>query len=183
MSCTSRTRRSTPLLLLAAFTLCACDKKDSASELDAAAASSSAPSATPAASSAAPADSANDEPPTEPLQLQGMTFTSNVEGKEPVDVLVAAEPGQRVWAHLRLRNRSGQARKIHLEFRVNDQKRTTLDLDVAESWSYRTWAFNTLQAGDKTGTVSLKVTDDSGAVLADSSVPIAAKKRTKAFSK
>ena len=179
---TWRTRawRITPLLALALLAGCDDKAKTDPSSTDAIGSTSAAPaeSAAPAASSAAV-----DEPPPAPLELQELTFTSEVKDKEPIDTLLAAEPGKRVWAHLRLRNLDDATRKIHLEFRVNDDKRTTLDLKVTKSWSYRTWAYNTLLDGDKKGTVSLKVTDESGAVLAETSVPIAVKARTKPYVK
>lgn len=134
--------------------------------------------AAPSAAASAPAPDLST-----PLELREFTFTSEVKDKEPKDTLLAAEPGKRVWAHLRLRNRSEGARKIHLEFRVNDDVRTTLDLEVARSWSYRTWAYNTMLPSDKKGTVSIRVTDDTGAVLVDTSLPIASKARTKPYEK
>ncbi|MFW5741123.1 MAG: hypothetical protein ACOC1F_12230 [Myxococcota bacterium] len=163
-----------------------CDDKSSTAP--AASSTAASVSAAPAASgaSAAPAASASaaaNEDSETPLELRELTFTSNVENKEPVDVLLAAEPGERVWAHLRVRNRNDEPRKVHLEFRVNDDKRTTLDLKVSKSWSFRTWAYNTLLASDKTGEVSLTVTDDEGRVLAETSVPIAPKARTKPYAK
>ncbi|MCU0692073.1 MAG: hypothetical protein MUF54_11785 [Polyangiaceae bacterium] len=140
---------------------------------------SSAPSALPPPVGASSASA--EQQPAKPLELHEVTFTSEVKNKEPADVLLAAEPGKRVWAHLRLRNRGDRKRSIHLEFRVNDDKRTTLDLQVIKSWSYRTWAYNTLLDSDSKGTVSLRVVDDEGRLLADTSVPIAGKARTKPY--
>jgi hypothetical protein len=176
---TSTPKRIVPLLFV--VSLVGCEDKSKTESTDPIGSSSTSPevSSAPAASSAA----AEDQPPSAPLELQELTFTSEVKNKEPVDTLLAAEPATRVWAHLRLRNRDDTPRKIHLEFRVNDDKRTTLDLAISKSWSYRTWAYNTLLDGDKKGTVSLKVTDDSGAVLAETSVPIAPKARTKPYVK
>lgn len=162
---------------LALLTLCAataCDKPSSTTEA-AAPPSSSAPaeSATAAASSVAPALSA--PVPSEPLQLLQFQFTSDVKAKEPIDQVEAAEPGMRVWAHLKLRNRASDTRVVHLVFKVNGESRTTMDLNVDPSWSFRTWAYNTLRKSDKTGEVQLTATDDSGAVLVDKSLPIRAK--------
>ncbi len=157
----------------------ACDNKPAGTEggVGAPAADASA-SALPSASSAPPAmSSAVVQDP--PLQLLQIELTSGVEGKEPIDRLEAAEPGMRVYAHLRLRNRSANKRSVHLAFKVNGESRTSLDLDVEPSWSYRTWAYNTLRKADKTGEIALTVTDDSGATLADRSLPI----RTKAVKK
>jgi len=110
-----------------------------------------------------------------PLDLQELTLTTEVKNKEPVDRLVAAQPGKRVWAHLRLRNRGDSVRSIKLQFYVNGERRTMINLKVDKSWSFRTWAYNTLLPGDKLGEMRLEVTDDSGAVLSDTAVPIAAK--------
>lgn len=109
------------------------------------------------------------------MQLLQFQFCSDVKGKEPADRLESAEPGMRVWAHLKLRNRSDQKRSVHLEFAVNGEKRTAVDLDVESSWSYRTWAYNTLRKTDKSGELSLTVTDDSGATLVERTLPIRAK--------
>jgi len=125
----------------------------------------SAPPPPTASTSSAPA-------PTEPLQLLQFQFTSDVQAKEPADLLEAAEPGMRVYAHVKLRNRSPDTRVIHLAFKVNGESRTTMDLNVEPSWSYRTWAYNTLRKSDKTGEVVLLVTDDSGAVLVEKTLPI-----------
>jgi hypothetical protein len=173
-----RTRFLLPLA--AAALLIACDKTESATGPAAASAS-----VTPTASVPVPETSASaaaaEETVAAPLELQELTFTTDVKNKEPVDTLVAAEAGKRVWAHLRLRNRGDQPRKIRLQFRVNDDKRTMIELQVEKSWSFRTWAYNTLLAGDTKGVVSLEVTDDTGAVLADTTVPIAGKVQTKPY--
>ncbi len=173
-----RTRFLLPLT--AAALLLACDKTESATEPAAASAS-----VTPTASVPVPEGSATaaEEAKPAPIELQELTFTTDVKNKEPVDTLVAAEAGKRVWAHLRLRNRGDQPRKIRLQFRVNDDKRTMIDLQVEKSWSFRTWAYNTLLAGDTKGTVGLEVTDDTGAVLADTTVPIAGKAQSKPYVK
>ncbi|MCU0690209.1 MAG: hypothetical protein MUF54_02285 [Polyangiaceae bacterium] len=161
--------------------LAGCDKQEAhqSPPQETASVVSSAPSALPPPVGTASGSAA--QQPAKPLELHELTFTSEVKNKEPADVLLAAEPGKRVWAHLRLRNRGDRKRSIHLEFRVNDDKRTTLDLEVIKSWSYRTWAYNTLLDSDRKGTVSLKVVDDEGRVLADTSVPIAWKSRTKPY--
>lgn len=179
--------------LAALFLLLGCDKSETATAGQSGSDSPSSvesalPEATVAASAASsptPAGtlSAGVEEAAGPLELQELTFTSEVKNKEPVDTLVAAEPGKRVWAHLRLRNRDDAPRKVQLQFRVNGDDRTMLELKVEKSWSYRTWAYNTLLEGDKQGTVSLEVRDDTGAVLADTSLPIAPKARTKAYVK
>ncbi len=117
------------------------------------------------------------------MQLLGFVFSSDVKNKEPVDRLEAAEPGMRVWAHLKLRNRSAATRVVHLAFRVDGESRTAVDLNVEPSWSYRTWAYNTLRKTDKSGEVTLTVTDDSGATLVEQSLPIRAKAIKKPLAK
>jgi hypothetical protein len=128
-------------------------------------------SVAPAASSSAPLVKA-------PLQLLRFHFTSSIHGKEPEDDVLAAAPGDRVYAHVALRNRSGEARKITMTFRVNGEKRTTLDLEVQPSWSFRTWGFNTLRKGDA-GELSVDVVDDASNVLVDEKIPIATKPKKK----
>lgn len=111
-------------------------------------------------------------PIPEPVTLLRWSLTSGVKNKEPVDTLDHAEPGQRVWAHLAVRNRSGRTRRVTVVFRVGDSERTRVDLDVEASWSFRTWAYVTLQARDTKGQVTAVVLDDAGAVLGERSVDI-----------
>lgn len=172
---TSRSTLRLPLSIVASVVLvaiAACNRSSVPGDSnDASAGSSSA-----AASSApTPAPTASVPVLREPIQLLRLTFTSGVEGKEPVDELQAAEPGMAVHAHVRLRNRSSEVRKISLVFRVNGDKRTNLELEVQPSWSYRTWAFNTLRKTDTTGEMQFVVKDDTGAVLAETSLPIRGK--------
>ena len=135
---------------------------------------SDAASASPAASSAP----ASPPPPTSgeraSLELLQLTLTSDVQKKEPVDTLDVAPPGSRVYAHLKLRNRSQDKRKVHIDFLVNGKVRTPLDLTIEPSWSYRTWGYNTMQAGD-TGELEVRVFDDGGSTLATARLPIKAK--------
>lgn len=123
-------------------------------------------SAAPSAPSAAEA-----ELETRPVELLKFQFTSAVKDREPVDRLDAARPGARVYAHLTLRNRTGRDRAVHVEFAVDGKKRTELDLPVKESWSFRTWGYNTMQTKD-TGELTVSVTDDEGHPLGDFTLPI-----------
>lgn len=116
-----------------------------------------------------------DETSTRPLELLKFQFTSAVEDRAPTDKLVAAHPGDRVFAYLTLRNRSGRPRKVHLAFSINGEKRTEIDLDVAESWSFRTWGYNTVLRKDKPGKLKLEVVDDEGQPVTDQELPILAK--------
>ena len=135
-----------------------------------------APVSTPAATTtAAPTQKAADAPGTRvPLELLGLTITSAVEKKEPVDKLKAAAPGTRVYAHLKMRNRSNETRTVRVDFLVNGKLRTPLKLDIEPSWSFRTWGYNTLQAND-TGELEVQVYDDAGGVLEKVKLPIQAK--------
>jgi len=128
------------------------------------------PSATPAPTQTAPA------PPRTrvPVELLGFTVTSNVEKKEPVDKLKTATPGTRVYAHLKMRNRSNETRTIHVDFLVNGKLRTPLKLDIEPSWSFRTWGYNTLQASDS-GELEVQVYDDAGTMLERVRLPIQSK--------
>jgi len=114
----------------------------------------------------APAD-----PGLAPLQLLRFTFADGVEGKDPREKLNIARPGQRVYAHLRLRNRSGRDRCVHVVFRVGGKKRTDVTLKVGESWSWRTWAYNTLRSDDR-GPLQVVVTDDQGKVIVQQSLAV-----------
>jgi hypothetical protein len=115
------------------------------------------PPATSASAQAAPA--------AERLQVLKLTFTSDVKNKEPVDTLEVGSPGQRVYAHLAMRNRTGAAKTMQLVFRVRGEKRSSIDLKVEPSWSFRTWAYNTLQAGDAGKELEVTVLDDDASVL------------------
>jgi hypothetical protein len=108
------------------------------------------------------------------MELLGLTITSGIEKKEPVDKLKSVAPGTRVYAHLKLRNRSSEARTVHVDFLVNGKLRTPLKLDIEPSWSYRTWGYNTLQAGDS-GELEVQVYDDAGTMLERVRLPIKAK--------
>lgn len=135
--------------------------------------SPTAPSATPPPPSAAPpAPSASIPPPPKVgLQLLKFQFTSGVKNKEPEDKLEEAEVDEKVYGHFTLRNRTGSAQKLHVVFRVGGKERTSLDLEVQPSWSYRTWAFNTVRTGDE-GKLELVATDETGQVVVEQSLPI-----------
>lgn len=109
-----------------------------------------------------------------PIEILNFTLTSAVEKKEPVDKLKAATPGTRVYAHLKVRNRSNETRTIHVDFLVNGKLRTPLKLDIEPSWSFRTWGYNTLQASDS-GELEVQVYDDGGTMLEKVRLPIQAK--------
>jgi hypothetical protein len=130
------------------------------------------PGAVSAPPALAPPPSAPAATEQAPLQILRLTLTSDVRNKEPVDKLDKAVPGRRVYAHLAMRNRSGKTRQIHLSFEVNGNLRTSLDLDVEPSWSYRTWGYNTVLASDTKGELTLVVTDDQGEELARARLPI-----------
>ncbi len=121
-----------------------------------------------------PLDSyADSELSTRPVELLKLQLTSAVKDRMPVDKLAVTHPGDRVYAHLTVRNRTGRPRKVHLLFGVNGKSQTEMDLEVAESWSYRTWGYDTLLKTDKPGKLTLSVTDDEGNPLEDVELPIA----------
>ncbi|MFO0759028.1 MAG: DUF2914 domain-containing protein [Byssovorax sp.] len=157
-----------PLLLLIA--LPACDEPKGA---PAPVASTTASTAAPPKASPPPTASAAPEKTT--VELLRFTLTSEIKAKEPVDHLESAEPGQRVYAHLAVRNRTGGARRVTLRFIVNGDERSTVDLNVEQSWSYRTWGYNTVRAGDKSGELVVEVRDDQGELLKKATLPIKGK--------
>lgn len=110
------------------------------------------------------------------VELLALTLTSGVREKDPVDELKSVAPGERVYAHLRIRNRTGKTHVLTLDFSVNGEQRTTLTLDVEPSWSWRTWGYNTVLPSDRPGLLDVTVTDE-GAELAAAKLPILAKKR------
>ncbi len=133
----------------------------------------------PAGGEAAAASSdeaeADDETSTRPVELLKIVFAADVKDKQPSGPLQVAKPGQKVYAHLTLRNRSGRPRKIRLDFTVDGEKRTNVELVVGESWSWRTWAYNTVLAKDAGKRLELEVTDDEGHPVFEGAIPIAAK--------
>jgi hypothetical protein len=157
-------------LALTALTACAgCDEQAAA-----AGPPDSGPAPTPtAAPTQAPAPSASSSPGAEggELKVLKLQFTSEVKKKEPIDKLEAAQPGQRVWAHVTARNRTDATKPITLAFLVGGSERAKIDLTVDPSWSYRTWGYVTLRAGD-TGEVVAEVRDDRGTVMERARIPI-----------
>ncbi|MEM9692119.1 MAG: hypothetical protein AAGA56_06225 [Myxococcota bacterium] len=109
-------------------------------------------------------DCAKPEEDLKPMQLLRFAFASGLEGKDPKDKLHIARPGQRIYAHLTLRNRSGRKRCATLTFRVGGKKRTEIKVKIGESWSWRTWAYNTLRSDDREP-LELTVRDDKGGLV------------------
>lgn len=162
--------RRAPILAAAALAgcLCGCDERASASTPDAAPppapTSSAAPAPKPSASATAGASSGE-------LRVLKMVLTPGVKNKEPDGKLDAATAGQRVYAHLTVRNRTDGPRPIVLAFLVGDKERSKVDLNVAQSWSFRTWGYVTLKDGDS-GELTVEVRDGSGDVMERVKVPI-----------
>ena len=109
--------------------------------------------------------------PKPPLEILKFRFADGVRGKDPKTELSSAAPGQRVWAHLTLRNKGSEKRGVTVVFRVNGDKRTTLELVVEPSLSFRTWGYNTLRDSDA-GELSVEATDDVGTTLVSEKIPI-----------
>jgi hypothetical protein len=132
-----------------------------------------APAATSAAAPPVPAASAREEakPASEHLELLRMTITSGVKEKDPIDKLDAAPAGERIYAHLAVRNRTGEPQKVEVLFEVNGKERTRLELEVGESWQWRTWGYNTLRPGD-VGELTITATEVDGPELAQVTIPI-----------
>ena len=179
-------KKPTALFASAALLLLACDEPaptpapGATITTSAAIATSVASSAAPAIATSAARPSASASATTPSLQVLRLTLTSEVKQKEPVDELKEAGPGQRVWAHVTLRNRAPEARRVSVVFKVDGDERSTVDLQIASSWSFRSWAYNTLRAGDKSGELTVEVRDDAGAVLGQARLPIKATAAKKA---
>jgi hypothetical protein len=158
----------TTALLLVAAALAGCDERAIASTPDAAppaptATSSARPPTAPSASGSAAAEGE--------LKVLKMVFTSEVRQKEPVDKLKSASPGQRVWAHVTMRNRTDATKPIKLAFLVGNNERSKIDLKIDPSWSYRTWGYVTLRDND-VGEVVAEVRDEAGTVMERLRLPI-----------
>ncbi len=175
--------------LLLAAALAACDPETPSGGAadggvgDAAAASaSSVPGrpgvATPGSAGAKAPSTAPAAAAAEHLQLLKMTLTSAVNNKEPVDKLEAAVAGERVYAHLALRNRTEEMRQVELVFRVGESTRSHVVLDIEESWQWRTWAYATLRDGDS-GELTVTATEVDGPELRRMTLPIRGKGKGK----
>jgi hypothetical protein len=163
-------KKPTALFALAVLLVLACDDPPPTA---AAVPASAVPTATAkpiASATAKPA--ASTAAPTPSMQVLKLTLTSDVKQKEAVDELTEAGPGQRVWAHVTIRNRAPDARRVSLVFKVDGEERSTVDLQIASSWSFRTWGYNTLRASDKSGELTVEVRDDGGSVLSTAKLPI-----------
>jgi len=123
-----------------------------------------------ASASCAPRDAS-----LKPVELLRFTFTSEVVGKDARGRLESTRPGQRVYSHLVLRNRSGLERCVTIELLVNGVRRTTLTQKLGKSWSWRTWGYNTLRHDDR-GKLEAIVRDDQGVELTRRELPIVAAK-------
>jgi hypothetical protein len=164
--------RLTTALFAVWLCLGGCNERSADGAQPAASGSSSAPVPVPVpapqkSATATPTKPTSEVPPSStrvPVELLALTITSNVEKKEPVDKLKTIKPGMRVYAHLKMRNRSDETRKVHVDFLVNGKLRTPLKLDIDPSWSFRTWGYNTIQASDS-GDLEIVVYDDAGTAL------------------
>lgn len=136
--------------------------------------STSAPPSASAPSPRPPAPSASIAPEKAPLSILKLAFTSAVKDKMPADELKAAGPGQRVWMHLTVRNRTGEVKRVSLIFRVGGEERSTVDLTIDPSWSFRTWGYNTMRAADTSGELTVEVREPGGPALASARLPIRA---------
>ena len=111
------------------------------------------------------------DPSLKAMQLLRLSLASGIEGKDPKDRLEVARAGRRVYAHLRMRNRSGRDRCVRVRFRVKDEQRTEVTLKIGHSWSWRTWAYATLRDDDR-GRLEIEVVDDQGATIVKRSLAI-----------
>lgn len=136
--------------------------------------STSAPPSASAPAPSPPAPSASLAPEKASLSILKLAFASAVKDKMPADELKAAGPGQRVWVHLTVRNRTGEAKRVSLIFRVGGEERSTVDLTIEPSWSFRTWGYNTLRAVDTSGELTVEVREAGGPALASARLPIRA---------
>jgi hypothetical protein len=164
--------RALPAAAAAAAALAGCTPDPPAGGgVDAGAANSAAAAPSAPVPAPAPTASATQEPAAEHLELLRMTLTSGVKDKDPVDKLDAARAGERIYAHLAVRNRTGEPRKVEVAFDVNAKERSRIELEVRASWQWRTWGYNTLREADS-GELTITVTEVDGPELTQVTVPI-----------
>ena len=108
------------------------------------------------------------------MKLVDFKFTSDVKKRKPVDTLSHGEAAQKVWAYLTMKNVSGQERCVTVTFRFNGKKRSRVTLDIGESPTWRTWAYNTVQKKDVPGKIEVRIVDDQGVELLKQNLPLQA---------
>ena len=108
----------------------------------------------------------------QPMQLLDFRWTSGIDQRNPKDKLRVTKPGDRVYAYLRMRNRSGRERCLRVQFRISGKKRPPITLKVGKSWSWRTWAYSTSRSDDR-GFIELLVSDDQGYEIVRQKLPLA----------
>lgn len=143
-------------MLALSLAVIACDKTNPPVGATSASASASAP---PVASPTRPPPAAASSAPAGPVpfEVQRFVLTSDVKHKNPVDELTVVEHGERVYAHLTVRNRGEDKRPVRFVFRVNGDERANVPLTIAHSWQFRTWAYVTLRDGDRKGKLTVTV--------------------------
>jgi len=109
------------------------------------------------------------------LEILKMTMTPNVEKKDPKGQLQTAGAGDRTYAHLVVRNRRKTPQTISIRFTIAGEERATVDLDVAPSWSFRTWGYVTPQKKDVGKTLDAEVFERGGRSLGKASLKITPK--------
>ncbi|EYF08436.1 hypothetical protein [Chondromyces apiculatus] len=129
-------------------------------------------SATPGGSAQAQAQAKAEAEGAGQIELLKMTLTSEVKDKEPADKLDAAKEGERVYAHLALRNRTGEEREVRVTFDVGGKTRTELTLKVGAAWQWRTWGYATMKEGDAGKELTVVVSEVDGAELRQMTLPI-----------
>lgn len=166
-------RALAPLLLVAS-----CDALDDAPRpapsVRAAPTASAAPEPAPTAPAPAPSGAADAV-----LEVRKLTLAAGVEKREPTGELAAAGPGERAYAHLVVRNRRNKTETVTVRFSVGGEERSSVDLDVQHSWSFRTWAYATPQKKDVGKELEVEVFERGGRSLARAAVPIAKEPKTR----
>jgi hypothetical protein len=109
------------------------------------------------------------------VELLGLVLTSGIASKDPVDVVEQAKAGERVYAHLTIRNRTGRPREVVLRFHVEGVERANVPLEIGESWSWRSWGYATPRPADVGKKLTIELVDDEGRTLAERTLPVRAR--------
>ncbi len=111
---------------------------------------------------------AGDTPVHPDLAVTTLTLTRGIVDKEPIDATdwFSASDGE-VYAFVRIKNPGGPT-QITFSWYHGDRLQASVELNVGQSLSWRTWSKSRIRPGNW----RVQVADDSGRILAESSFTV-----------